>query len=143
FQKGSFNACTLHGVAPLPVLIEYGPAIWPGGDKVSDYIWAGTNSDPASVNVARLTTAYMVGLPLLGLVVGWVYCRTGSALAAGGAAMLLALSPNVIAHSNLATTDACFALTFVAAAAALGRCAEAPTAGRFALAGVLVGLAIA
>jgi hypothetical protein len=85
----------------------------------------------------------VVGVPLILLCGGWVYRRTGSVGAAAAAGALAGLSPNVVAHSALATTDAAFTLFFLAALAAIAWHAARPTAGRFLAAGSLVGLAVA
>jgi hypothetical protein len=143
FERGDFDPCAQNGVAPLPVLIEYGPAIAIHGDQVSDNTWGATEHDPLSIDVARMTTAIVVGVPLLWLVVGWVMRRTGSATASTAAGLLVALSPVVWAHTSLATTDGCFTLFFLAALLAIGWHAANPSGVRFAVAGGLIGLAVA
>ncbi len=142
FARNDFDPCAQYGVAPLPVLLEYSPAILTRGDQVSDKVWGSTPEDPASVDLARATTALVVGVPLLVFVALWAFRQTGSVVAAGATGFLVALSPMVSAHASVATTDVCFTLLFLAALLAIGAHAACPTAWRFLLAGGLVGLAL-
>ena len=68
--------------------------------------------------------------------------RHGQAVGALGG-LLAALSPSLIAHGSLATTDACFALFSLVALAAIQRYGEAPTARRLLVMGIGLGLAMA
>ncbi|MBN9518211.1 glycosyltransferase family 39 protein, partial [bacterium] len=143
FARGDFDTLNTAGTAPLPVLLAYGPAVARYADYISDAMWAAAPGDVAAVDLARATNSLVVGVPLVLLCGWWVFRRIGSVGAAGTAAALVALSPAVVAHSSLATTDVAFTLFFLAALAAIARDAAAPTAGRLAAAGVLVGLAVA
>lgn len=143
FQRGDFEVLEMFGTAPLPVVLEYGPAIWKHGDGVADIPWKDSPDDPAAIDTARLTTSVVIGVPLLAVVVLWVIARTGSAWLGGWAGLMLALSPTFVAHATVAGTDACFALFFLLALISLGRHADRPTWGRFLIAGGAVGLAVA
>ncbi len=143
FRHGRFAEASGAGTAPLPLLLAYGPAVAARGDLISDREWHATDDDPGTVAVARWTHAIAVGVPLVVLVVGWVYRRTGRAWAAVAAGLFAALSPAVVAHSSLATTDAAFTLFYLLALAAAARHAAVPTAGRLLAAGAAVGLAVA
>ncbi len=143
FARGDFDTLNTAGTAPLPVLLAYGPAVARHADLISDATWVAAPGDVAAVDLARATNSLVVGVPLVLLCGGWVFRRTGSVGAAAAAAALVALCPAVVAHSSLATTDAAFTLFFLAALAAIARDAAAPTTGRLAVAGVLVGLAVA
>jgi hypothetical protein len=66
-----------------------------------------------------------------------------SPLAACAAAGLAALSPDVLAHGGLVTTDLAFALFFFLAVVAFDRLLEQPSAGRLIAAGLLTGAAFA
>lgn len=141
--RGDFDAVNAAGTAPLPLLLAYGPSVVWHRDRISDVIWTAAPGDVVAVDLARTTNSLLVGVPLVLLCGGWALRRTGSVGAATAAGALAALCPNVVAHSTLATTDAAFTLFFLAALAAIGRSTADPTPGRFAAAGVLVGLAVA
>lgn len=143
FQRGDFEVLEMFGTAPLPVVLGYGPAIWRYGDGVADIPWKDSPTDPVAIDTARLTASVVIGIPLLALLVLWVVARTGSAWLGGWAGLMLALSPTFVAHATVAGTDTCFALFFLLALVAIGRYAERPTWGRFLVAGVAVGLAVA
>ncbi len=143
FRRGDFSSVAYFGIGSLPILLEYGPAIAIYGDHISDVPWQTGPQDPAAARIARLTTAWVVGTGLLAVVVGWVYARTGRAWLAGWAGVVLAASPSFIAYTAVAGNDACFTLFFLLALIALGRHADRPTWGRFLVAGVAVGLAVA
>jgi len=64
-------------------------------------------------------------------------------LAATLAAFLAALSPEVLAHGSIVTTDLAFALFFFLAAVAFDRALAAPSVLRWALAGLVTGAAFA
>jgi 4-amino-4-deoxy-L-arabinose transferase-like glycosyltransferase len=143
FTRGDFDTLGAAGTAPLPVMLACGPVVALHADRVSDVPWAAAAGDLAAVELARATNSLVVGVPLVLLCGGWVLRRTGSVGAAVAAGSLVALSPAVVAHSSLATTDAAFTLFFVAALAAVARDAAAPSPGRLVAAGALAGLAMA
>lgn len=97
------------GVAPLPVLINYLPAVWGLSGSPREEIWSGEISDPPLVNRARLLNLFLIGIPTMLLVYLWLYLRRGYLAGALGAA-LITFSPTMIAHFSLATTDSCFTL---------------------------------
>jgi hypothetical protein len=66
-----------------------------------------------------------------------------SRIAAGAAAAFAALSPDVLAHGALVTTDLAFALFFFLAVVAFDRLLERPSPGRTIAAGLLSGAAFA
>jgi hypothetical protein len=101
------------GVAPLPVRLIWTPRVI--GPTASE------PSDPAvyrqRVDRARLNAIAWFAVPLVLAVLVLVSSAYG--VAAGAvAAVLIALSPNVIAHASLATTDVAFACMFIVSTAA-------------------------
>jgi 4-amino-4-deoxy-L-arabinose transferase-like glycosyltransferase len=141
FRRHSFQSCVDAGVAPLPLLIEYGPAACRDeADRAGS--WEGHPGDPALVDLARRTTALAVGVPLVLLVFYWLLRRGGLLPAALGGAFV-AFSPGVLAHASLATTDACFTLTSLLCLAALAGYRERPSALRLLLLSLSFGMALA
>jgi len=129
YQHGDFSALSEDGIAPLPVLLSYAaPAL------------AGRAGYAQAIRLARVSAIVLIGIPLVVLVYVSLLRTSGRTIAATGAA-LLALSPNIIAHSALAATDVCFVAAALAAALALARFVEAPTRAR--LVALYVALAIA
>ncbi|MBE3112279.1 MAG: glycosyltransferase family 39 protein [Acidobacteria bacterium] len=84
----------------------------------------------------------LVGIPLVLLPYVWLAKRRGYVVGAAAGAML-ALSPNIVAFSAVATTDACVVLCTLGALYALDRCAEPPSWDRFVLADLAMGVALA
>ena len=102
------------GVAPLPVR-----AIWTRSVLEPLVVAPGDAAVFAErVNRARLRAIAIVAVPLVISLLLWTV-RAQGALAGVTATAVVALSPNVIAHSSLATTDAAFALTFILSVVAL------------------------
>jgi 4-amino-4-deoxy-L-arabinose transferase-like glycosyltransferase len=102
------------GVAPLPVR-----ATWTTGvlDPVS------VDHNTASlfrlrISRARQNAILLFAVPLVLAILWWVSAGYGP-LAGVTAATVVALSPNVIAHASLATTDVAFAAAFIVSIAAL------------------------
>jgi hypothetical protein len=91
---------------------------------------------------ARFTVSIVVGVPLVLMVYAWLLVRRGLAagLLGGG---LMCFSPTVLAHTSLATTDACFALYGLLALAALASYGREPTLGRYLVAATAIGAAVA
>ena len=73
---------------------------------------------PAAIRIARASAIALFGIPLVLLTYATLLGAYGRAAAVTGAA-LIALSPNMIAHAALATTDVCFVLTALMALYAL------------------------
>jgi hypothetical protein len=69
--------------------------------------------------------------------------RRFSPWAAAAAVVLAALSPDVLAHGSLVTTDLAFALFFFLSVVAFDRLLDAPSLARLAAAGLLTGAAFA
>jgi hypothetical protein len=137
WRNGSFPETTLFMPPALPlVLTQWLPALYAGPTPLS----------PGEVlevlPLARRAHVLLVGIPLVLLVYTWLMRRRGWPVAALGGA-LMAFSPTILAHSSIAATDACFALFALLALASLGWYWKAPSVGRFILAGIAVGLALA
>jgi 4-amino-4-deoxy-L-arabinose transferase-like glycosyltransferase len=143
WRSGRFDALNDAGTAPLPILLAYPVAVAVRSEAIPDVPWTATDGDRAPLDIARWTQVVAVGVPLIVVVAGWVYHRTGSALTAGASGTFAATSPSLLAHVNVATTDACFTLFFLLALVAVGWHAAAPSRGRFAVAGLFAGLAVA
>ena len=106
YESRDVEALTGWGVAPLPAWILAAPPI------------ATAPSYRQSVARARAAMLALFGVPLVLLV--YVSLARGAGIrAALAAAALVALSPNVIAHASLATTDVAFVTTALAALLAL------------------------
>ncbi len=116
------------GIAPLPVWLFAAPPI----AKAATYRGA--------VAAARAAAIVVFGLPLLAIVFATMRRRVGTRTAVAGAA-IVALSPDIVAHASLATTDVCFVTAALAALAALIRHLERPS--RHSLAAVCVTLSVA
>jgi hypothetical protein len=131
-RRGNLRPLVDLGVAPLPILAAWstGPALGPDLDY------------PQRIAAARRRTAWLVGVPLLVAAFLCVAPRHGW-FAGTVAAGLLALSPNILAHASLATTDAAFALSVLVALAAIVWYVRGPSVGRAVGAGAAIGIAIA
>lgn len=118
-QTGSIDhRLAEYGVAPLPVLICYGPpACLLGGQSERDP-FRGNASHCQVVSAARTINALLSGVGLVVLVYVWLWRRRGPVAAAVGAA-LLGTSPALLSHASLATTDALFVLCGVLSLAVL------------------------
>jgi len=110
-------------------------------DSSRDFLWG------RGLNAARIVFLGRYPILLLGLVLGAVTCRWAKELfgpGAGAAALALhALSPNLLAHSALATTDLPVAAFYVFTLYRWHRFAQKPTARNAALTGLMLGLALA
>lgn len=133
-----FAALAALGVAPLPVRL----------------VWTRTLLEPldlehnapavfrARIDRARQNAILLFAVPLVLTVFFWIGSGHGW-LAGVAAATVVALSPNIIAHSSLATTDVAFALVFMACVAALTGYARRRSWPRAALLAATLGLALA
>src|SRR6185369_6817652 len=84
------------GVAPLPVLVEYALPVL---NNVSNHAQA--------IFLARAAVVAFAAVPAVLIVYFWMAAQFGTT-AAAAAATLTALSPNIVAHGSIATTDAAF-----------------------------------
>lgn len=127
-----------HGVAPLPILLEYLPPLSLAPAQERPSLWVGEMGDAGLIPGPRYFTMLFAAVPLVALVSWWLYKRRGLAAAFTGA-VLTALSPSILAHSAVATTDAAFALFTLLALAAIAAYFDQPSQKRF----FLMALAIA
>ena len=102
---------------------------------------AGVTGDPALRFAARLPSIAWTAV-LLGAVFALARPAFG-ATAALLAVAAAALDPNIVAHGSLATVDAAYAATFVAALSCAAAWGRAPSAARAAALGLALGLALA
>ena len=136
-QTGNFEGLVRQRAAPLPVVIScWAPALLTGGPDSPGY-----DRMPGLVTAARWAYAALAGVPLVLTVYAWLAQRDGPATAMVGGA-LVALSPTVVAHASVATTDACFAFFALVALAAMRRYAAWPSRANLALLSVGLGLAL-
>lgn len=135
-------ALTQAGTAPLPVLLTWLPAaILHGGADRPDR-WQGGIDDPEIAATARLLGSVLIGVPLVAVLFVWLWKRRGLT-AATLAAGLAAFSPSILAHTAIATTDACIALAVLVAVAAITWMAASPSWPRVLTVGAVLGAAIA
>jgi hypothetical protein len=134
--SGRTDGFVVQGAAPLPILLAYTPAALVAGSGAVD-----ASRFASLITVARVTYAALVGVPLMLVVYAWLARRRGRwAGLAGGA--LLALSPMIVAHASVATTDACLALTSLMTLGALAAYADRPSPRRSMLVALALGLAL-
>ena len=137
YHHGRVERFTNFGIAPLPVMLSYLP---PALASSSDHVLP--PEFPRAILLARVTHLVVVGLPLVLLPYFWMARRRGL-LAGAAVGALLAFSPLVIAFSAIAVTDACFAVAFLIALAAIDAHVRRPGAKSVALVGVAIGVALA
>jgi hypothetical protein len=119
------------GIAPLPVIATTAmPAL------------AGVSSYSRAVTFARISALILFGLPLV-IVTYWTLLDAAGPAAAAAGAALLVLSPNMVAHASLATTDICFVTAALFALAALVRYLERPSARSLTLLGATLAVSLA
>ena len=140
FRYGDFSCLSSPMAPPLPILLEYALPSVRAARIPDDPDWAW--EIPRLVRMARLSTALLIGVPLVWSIYCWLALRRGWPAGAAGAG-LVALSPTVVAAASLATTDACFALFAVAGLSAFHRFVTHPSRATFLLAGAGLGLALA
>jgi len=96
------------------------------------------------VTFAARVPIMWLGVLLAALVYRWAADWRRAGRTAGLIALgLCALDPNIVAHAQLATTDVCVALFLLAAMYSLWRWTRRPTWIRLAVAGLMLGLALA
>jgi hypothetical protein len=131
------------GVAPLPALITYaGPILFTRTpiEPSQDRSEAPANA-PQLIRAPRFLNSLLVGVPLVVTVFLWLHRRRGLAAATLGGG-LAALSPTLVAHGALATTDASLALFSTLGMAAIAWFATAPSAARLLVCAVAVAAAM-
>ena len=119
------------GVAPLPVLLTTAaPAVagWPAYRR--------------EITLARTSAIVFFAIPFVACVY-WMLLSAGGSRAALAGTWLIVLSPNLIAHAALATTDLCFVTTALAALAALMHHIEHRSAQSLALLACAASIALA
>ena len=119
------------GTAPLPVLLT-----------TAAPVFAGSPSYPRAIALARASAIVFIAVPLV-IVIYWTLLDALGATAAATGTALVCLSPNILAHASLATTDICFMAAALAAMAALVRFLEQPSIGSRALLGLSLAVALA
>jgi 4-amino-4-deoxy-L-arabinose transferase-like glycosyltransferase len=131
YRHGDFAGLPEGGIAPLPILLAMAaPAVLdPPGYA-------------AAIRLARASAIALFGVPLIVLTYATLLRTCGRAAAVTGAA-LIALSPNIIAHAALATTDVCFVVAALAALGALVRYVEVRTRARLAWLAAALSVALA
>ncbi len=120
------------GVAPLPVLLAYVPPLLFAERQERPEPWIGEPEDRELIWWPRLINSLVGGVGVVTVVFVWAYRRRG-VLAATFAGGLTAISPSLIAHASLATTDATFALLAMLALAALVHYLRQPSTRRLAV----------
>ena len=137
YREGNVLPFVALGVAPLPIFLCYFlPAIRSASVLVSPDSYA------YLITLARVSAVTLVGVPLVLLVYMWLTPRCDR-LTSFMAAAMIALSPNVVAHASVATTDACFTLTALIALGVLAIYLERPSALLLIVLAVSMGLAFA
>jgi 4-amino-4-deoxy-L-arabinose transferase-like glycosyltransferase len=119
------------GVAPLPVLLTSAAPVL-----------AGSTGYRRAITLARISAIALFGVPLVVLTY-WMLLRAGGPVAAIAGTALVILSPNVVAHASLATTDVCFMVAALAALAALAHYLEHSSRRSCALLGITLAVALA
>jgi 4-amino-4-deoxy-L-arabinose transferase-like glycosyltransferase len=113
-KRGDRSDFGTKGVAPLPVLIEYALPVL---NDVGNHAHA--------IFLARGAVVAFAAVPTVLIVYFWMAAQFGIA-AAAVAAGLTALSPNIVAHGSIATTDAAFVSAALLMLWALARYIEQP-----------------
>jgi hypothetical protein len=117
------------GVAPLPSYITFIGPMLGANEPPRPSVDTGRSQDPRLIRTPRLLNTLLVAVPLMLTVFWWLWRRRGlgAALLGGG---LLALSPTIVAHGAVATTDASLALFTTLGLAAIAWLAARPSAAR-------------
>jgi hypothetical protein len=131
------------GAAPLaPLLTSAVPIlITERSIDPSQGRWDVLRNGPELIRAPRVLMSVLVGVPLVLTVFLWLHARRGLPAATLGGA-IAALSPTLIAHGSLVTTDASLALFSTLGLAALSWFANAPSARRMLVCAVTVAAAM-
>lgn len=130
------------GVAPLPIILAYLPALAREEGEWRENLWIGKPGDATRILGPRTLTSLIFGLPLIIAMFVAVERRSGiipATLAAG----LIGLSPTILAAGSLATTDLAFGATAFLAVLATAAWYDKPGRNRFVIWGAAMGVAIA
>jgi 4-amino-4-deoxy-L-arabinose transferase-like glycosyltransferase len=131
YHHGDVRPLVDDGVAPLPVLVSFAaPAL------------VGATEYARAIRLARTSAIALIAIPLV-FIVYWSVLHASGRTAATIAAALIALSPNIIAHAAVATTDICFVAASLAALLALVRYVDHRSRGRLAALALALGAALA
>ena len=131
YLHGDASRLSALGIAPLPIVLWYGiPAL------------VAPEQFTRAIALARSAAIALAAVPLVLVVYYWLAMEIDARAGAVGAA-LVALSPNVVAHGALATTDVLATGCSLAALAALAQYADRPTRPTFALLAGTTSLAVA
>jgi 4-amino-4-deoxy-L-arabinose transferase-like glycosyltransferase len=115
FLAGDTSPLAGWGVSPLAVLLTTAaPSL------------AGSPPYPYAVELARISAIIFIDAPFVAIVFCTLLGAFGLGTATAGTAFLV-LSPNLLGHAALATTDVCFMAAALAALAALVRHITAPS----------------
>jgi dolichyl-phosphate-mannose-protein mannosyltransferase len=131
YRHGNAGPLVDDGIAPLPVLLSTAaPSILEPADYSS------------AIRLARTSAILLIGVPLVFVAYGSLRPAVGRRGAAAGTA-LLTFSPNLVAHTSVATTDVCFVVGALLGLAALARYVEYRSPGRLAALALTFGVALA
>jgi len=130
YHRGDFRALADDGIAPLPVLVSFAAPAWLGLPGYAMQILA-----------ARAAGIALIGLSFVVIMYVWLR-RSCGRLAACAGTLFIVCSPNIIAHTALATTDICFVAAALAALLALVRYVEARSTVRLAWLAAALGAAL-
>ncbi|HZW53420.1 MAG TPA: hypothetical protein VFF00_05250, partial [Candidatus Elarobacter sp.] len=131
YLHGDASRLAALGIAPLPIVLWYGiPAL------------VAPEQFTKAIALARSAAIALAAVPLVLVVYYWLAMEIDARAGAVGAA-LVALSPNVVAHGALATTDVLATGCSLAALAALAQYVDRPTRPTFALLAGTTSLAVA
>jgi 4-amino-4-deoxy-L-arabinose transferase-like glycosyltransferase len=131
YHRGDFSGLPGDGIAPLSVLLSMAA---PGLLDPPGYV--------AAIRLARASAIALFGVPLIVVTYATLLAAYGRVAAVTGAALIV-LSPNIIAHAALATTDICFVLAALIALGALIRYVEGRTRARLAWLAAALSVALA
>jgi hypothetical protein len=130
------------GVAPLPIVLAYLPAVAREEGAERHNLWIGELGDSRKILAPRTLTALIFGVPLIIAMFVAVQRRSGF-LAATLAAGLTSASPTILAAGSLATTDLAFGAAAFLAILTTAAWYDQPGKSRFVIWGAAIGVAIA
>ena len=146
-RDGDFSGFARAGIGPLPILINHVSAALAQGVPARELeeqsvSQACEEEGRSRIFLARILTAVLFGVPLLVAIFLVLGLRHGPWVGLG-AASVLGLSPSLLAHLSVATTDACVALfAFLSVVAMAWHLRSASRASLVSLS-VVLGLAMA